>query len=50
MSDIDHLKPFGYKCYRYIDLKSLPTNGRINKLIMSGRLSVFIRYSKKTIK
>jgi len=50
MSDIDHLKPFGYKCYKYIDLKSLSANKRIDKLIMPGRLSVFIRYSKETIK
>jgi hypothetical protein len=50
MPDIDHLKPFGYKCYRYIDPKSLPANGRTNKLIMLGRLGVFIGYSKKTIK
>ena len=50
MPDIDHLKPFGYKYYRYIDLKSLPANRRIDKLMMSGRLGVFIRYSKETIK
>jgi hypothetical protein len=50
MSDIDHLKSFGYKCYGYIDLKSLPANKRINKLIILGRLSVFIRYFKETIK
>ena len=50
MSDIDHLKPFGYKYYRYVDLKSLPANRRTDKLMMPGRLSVFIRYSKETIK
>ena len=50
MPDIDHLKPFGYKCYGYVDLKSLPANKRIDKLIMSGRLGVFIRYFKETIK
>ena len=50
MLDINHLKPFSYKYYKYIDFKSLPTNKRINKLIILGRLSVFIRYSKKTIK
>ena len=50
MPDIDHLKPFGYKCYGYVDLKSLPANKRIDKLIMLGRLGVFIRYSKETIK
>ena len=50
MPDIDHLKPFGYKCYGYVDLKSLPANKRIDKLIILGRLGVFIRYSKETIK
>jgi hypothetical protein len=50
MPDIDHLKPFGYKYYGYVDLKSLPANRRIDKLIMPGRLSVFIGYSKETIK
>ena len=50
MFDIDHLKPFGYKYYGYVNLKSLPANKRIDKLIMSGRLGVFIRYFKETIK
>jgi hypothetical protein len=50
MPNIDHLKPFGSKCYRYLDPKSLPANGRIDKLIMPGRLSVFIGYSKETTK
>jgi hypothetical protein len=50
MPDIDHLKPFGCKCYKYVDLKSLPANKRIDKLMMPGRLSVFIRYSEETIK
>jgi hypothetical protein len=50
MLNIDHLKPFGCKCYRYVDPKSLPANRRTDKLMMSGRLGVFIRYSKETIK
>ena len=50
MSDINHLKPFGYKYYGYVDLKSLPANRRIDKLMMPGRLGVFIRYSEETIK
>jgi hypothetical protein len=50
MLNIDHLKPFGYKYYGYVDLKSLPANKRTDKLIMSSRLGVFIRYSEKTIK
>ena len=50
MPDKDHLKPFGYKCYGYVDPKSLPANGRTDKLMMPGRLGVFIRYSKETIK
>jgi hypothetical protein len=50
MPNIDHLKPFGYKYYRYIDPKSLPANRRIDKLIMLSQLSVFIGYSKETTK
>jgi hypothetical protein len=50
MPDIDHLKPFGYKYYRYVDPKSLPANGRTDKLMMPGRLGVFIGYFKETIK
>ena len=50
MSNIDHLKSFGYKYYGYIDFKSLLVNRRIDKLIILSRLNVFIRYSKETIK
>jgi hypothetical protein len=50
MPNIDHLKPFGCKCYRYVDPKSLPANRRTDKLIIPGRLSVFMGYSKETIK
>jgi hypothetical protein len=50
MPNIDYLKPFSYKYYEYINLKSLPANKRIDKLIILGQLSVFIRYSKETIK
>ena len=50
MPNIDHLKPFGYKYYGYVDPKSLPANRRIDKLIMPGRLGVFIGYSKETTK
>jgi len=50
MPDIDHLKPFGCKCYGYVDPKSLPANRRTDKLMMLGRLGVFIRYSKETTK
>jgi hypothetical protein len=50
MLDIDHLKPFGYKYYGYVDLKSLSANGRTDKLMILGRLNVFIRYSEETIK
>jgi hypothetical protein len=50
MPDIDYLKPFGCKCYRYVNPKSLPANRRTDKLIMPGRLGVFMGYSKETIK
>ena len=50
MSDINHLKSFGYKCYKYVDFKPLSVNKRIDKLMILSRLSVFIRYFKETIK
>ena len=50
MLDINYLKPFGYKYYGYIDLKSLPANKRIDKLMMLSRLDIFIRYFKEIIK
>ena len=50
MLNIDHLKPFSYKYYKYIDFKSLPANKRIDKLMILSKLSVFIRYFKEIIK
>ena len=50
MPDIDHLKPFGCKYYRYIDPKSLPANRHIDKLIIPGQLSVFMGYFNETTK
>ena len=50
MLNINHLKSFDYKYYKYIDLKFLLINRRINKLIILGRLNVFIRYFKEAIK
>ena len=50
MSDIDHLKSFGYKYYKYIDFKSLSANKRIDKLIILSQLNIVIRYFKETIK
>jgi hypothetical protein len=34
MFNINHLKPFSYKYYKYIDPKSLPANRRTNKSII----------------
>ena len=50
MPDIDHLKPFDYKYYKYIDFKSLSANKRIDKLIILSQLNIIIRYFKETIK
>jgi len=50
MLNIDHLKPFSYKYYKYIDFKSLPANKRIDKLMILSRLGIFMRYFKETIK
>ena len=49
MFNIDYLKPFNYKYYKYINSKSLLINRHIDKLIILGRLNVFIRHFKKTI-
>jgi hypothetical protein len=50
MPNINYLKPFDYKYYKYINLKFLLTNKHINKLIILSRLNVFIKYFKETIK
>jgi hypothetical protein len=50
MPNIDYLKPFSYKYYKYIDPKTLPANRHIDKLIILSRLSIFIEYFKETIK
>jgi hypothetical protein len=50
MPNINHLKPFNYKYYKYINPKSLLINKHINKLIILGKLNVFIRYFKEIIK
>jgi len=47
---INHIKTFSCKCYAYVDPKSLPAQGRKDKLMLQGRTCVFIRYVDETTK
>ncbi len=47
---IEHLKVFGCKCYSYVDPKSLPAQGRKDKLMPPGRTCVFMGYVNETTK
>ena len=47
---IDHIRVWGYKCYSYMNPKSLPTFSRKDKLMDRGRVGVFIGYCDKTTK
>ncbi len=48
--EVDHIMPFGYKCYAWVNCKSLPKSGWTDKLMNPGRVGVFIGYSDKTTK
>ena len=45
---IDYVRVWGYKCYSYVDPKSLPAKSRHDKLIDRGRIAVLIGYDKRT--
>jgi hypothetical protein len=45
-----HIRVFGCKYYSYIDLKLLPAEGRKDKLVLQGRIYIFIEYIDKTTK
>jgi Reverse transcriptase (RNA-dependent DNA polymerase) len=47
---IEHIKVFGCKCYSYVDPKSLPADGRKDKLVPRGRTCVFMGYVDETTK
>ena len=48
--DVEHIKIFGCKCYSYVDPKSLPANGRKDKLMPQGCTCVFMGYVDETTK
>jgi len=47
---IEHIKVFSCKCYSYVNLKSLPAEGRKDKLVLQGRTCMFMGYVDKTTK
>ena len=47
---IDHIRVWGCKCYSYVDPKSLPADGRRDKLMDRGRVGVFVGYVDETVK
>ena len=47
---IEHIKVFSYKCYSYIDLKSLLAYERKDKLMLLGHIYMFIGYVNETTK
>jgi len=48
--EVDHIMPFGCKCYTWVNRESLPKHGRTDKLMHPGRVGVFIGYSEETTK
>ena len=47
---IEHIKVFGCKCYSYVDPKSLPAEGRKDKLMPWGCTCMFMGYVDETMK
>src|SRR5947207_1818843 len=47
---INHIKTFGCKCYAYVDPKSLPAQGRKDKLMPQGHACIFMGYVDETTK
>jgi hypothetical protein len=46
----DHIRAFGTKYYVYVDLKSLPKGTRTDKLMLRGRVCVFMGYYETIVK
>jgi hypothetical protein len=46
----EYIRVFGCKYYSYIDPKLLPAEGRKDKLVLQGRIYIFIGYIDKTTK
>ncbi|KAF7564387.1 uncharacterized protein PtrM4_152160, partial [Pyrenophora tritici-repentis] len=47
---VDHVRVWGSKCYTYLNPKTLPAKGRLDKLVHRGRAGVFMGYSETTDK
>ena len=47
---INYIRVQGYKCFLYVNPKSLPAIGRQDKLIDHGRVTVFMGYKKSIIR
>ena len=48
-SFIDHIRVWGYKCYSYVNFKSLPVNERRDKFMNRERVKVFVEYVNEII-
>ena len=48
--EVDHIRPFGVKGYAWVNRESLPKSGRTDKLMVPGRVCVFMGYSEETTK
>ncbi|KAI1006139.1 hypothetical protein K3495_g2087 [Podosphaera aphanis] len=49
-TNIDYIRPWGYKAYRYVNPKTLEPRGRHDKLVVRGREGVFMGFSENTEK
>ena len=47
---VKYIRLFGVKCYFWVNRKSLLKHGKINKLMLFSRVSIFIRFSEEIIK
>ncbi|KAI0991217.1 hypothetical protein K3495_g16970, partial [Podosphaera aphanis] len=48
--NIDHIRPWGYKAYGYVNPKTLEAKGRHDKLVVRGREGVFMGFAENTEK
>ncbi|KAI0993875.1 hypothetical protein K3495_g14309, partial [Podosphaera aphanis] len=48
--NVDHIRPWGYKAYGYVNPKTLELRGRHDKLVVRGREGVFMGFSDNTEK
>ncbi|KAI0992923.1 hypothetical protein K3495_g15261, partial [Podosphaera aphanis] len=48
--NVDHIRPWGYKAYGYVNPKTLEPKGRHDKLVVRGREGIFMGFSENTEK